>query len=198
MNNDFFYLFNFDNKIDKFCSKFWWQPDLLENISWPTSKTNWEKMQFICQINLQNIWFTDDFKMLYLFIWDDETDNFEPDLWDNLVLIQKNNDKKINIDISWPTIEENFEKSITLKKVEKSSDWFYEDFEVQWITNKILGTPEFIQDEEYPKWWKKEWNFFMQIDSQSLPFHINFWDAWVWYIFLDKDFQNWRFLFQSL
>jgi uncharacterized protein YwqG len=59
----------------------------------------------------------------------------------------------------------------------------------------IGGTPEFMQGEEYPEP-KENWIFLAQLDSCSLPFEVNFGDAGIAYVFVNKDASAGKFLWQ--
>ena len=60
---------------------------------------------------------------------------------------------------------------------------------------RIGGDPAFMQGEEYPEP-KSEWLFLMQIDSCSLPFEVNFGDAGIAYVFVNKTGTEGKFLWQ--
>ena len=53
--------------------------------------------------------------------------------------------------------------------------------------NKISGTPNFMQAEEYPDGGtdkRGEWILLVQLDSTSVSFHVNFGDAGIAYAVL--------------
>jgi Domain of unknown function (DUF1963) len=60
--------------------------------------------------------------------------------------------------------------------------------------NKIGGTPDFVQSDEYPD--ANPWNLLLQLDSAQVPFSINFGDAGIGYAFLSSDGQTAKFLWQ--
>jgi uncharacterized protein YwqG len=60
--------------------------------------------------------------------------------------------------------------------------------------NKVGGTPDFLQGEEYPQ--GGPWRLLLQLDSSSVPFHVNFGDAGVGYAFISQDGTVGKFLWQ--
>jgi len=60
--------------------------------------------------------------------------------------------------------------------------------------NKIGGSPLFIQNTEFPG--PGRWRLLVQLDSANVPFHVNFGDTGVGYLFLSEDGQAARFLWQ--
>ncbi|MEM0915592.1 MAG: DUF1963 domain-containing protein [Planctomycetota bacterium] len=61
--------------------------------------------------------------------------------------------------------------------------------------NKIGGTPNFLQGDEFPGN-ADDWLLVLQLDSASLPFSINFGDAGIGYAFVSRDGLRGRFLWQ--
>jgi uncharacterized protein YwqG len=59
---------------------------------------------------------------------------------------------------------------------------------------KIGGTSIFLQGEEYPE--GGDWRLLLQLDSASVPFHVNFGDAGIGYAFISGDGNKGRFLWQ--
>jgi len=61
--------------------------------------------------------------------------------------------------------------------------------------NKIGGHPAYIQSEELPDD-EETWQMLVQLDSTSVPFHLNFGDGGVSYVFVDEKFTKARLLWQ--
>ncbi|MBB6430843.1 DUF1963 domain-containing protein [Algisphaera agarilytica] len=62
--------------------------------------------------------------------------------------------------------------------------------------NKIGGVPGFLQNDEFPSEPAIDWLLALQLDSGSVPFHINFGDAGIGYAFVKADGSDARFLWQ--
>jgi uncharacterized protein YwqG len=60
--------------------------------------------------------------------------------------------------------------------------------------NKVAGTPGFIQADEFPE--AGPWRLLLQLDSMTVPFHVNFGDAGIGYAYISEDGRSGRFLWQ--
>lgn len=171
-------------------TKFGGQPDWLEEPQWPISPELEGPMRFIAQISLGDVFPEHQGKMAYLFMTEDDDEyidgTWEPDGGENAVIIQPSGEYSSTTEPlnSGPSREE-----FGVEVVETEID------EDELEGSRIGGTPEFLQGEEYPEP-KDEWSFLAQLDSCSLPFEINFGDAGIAYIFVNKPATEGRFLWQ--
>ena len=60
--------------------------------------------------------------------------------------------------------------------------------------NKVAGTPGFIQADEFPE--AGPWRLLLQLDSMTVPFHVNFGDAGIGYAYISEDGPSGKFLWQ--
>jgi len=60
--------------------------------------------------------------------------------------------------------------------------------------NKIGGVPGFLQSDEFPD--DGVWKLVLQLDSATVPFHVNFGDAGIGYAFISEDGSRGKFLWQ--
>jgi uncharacterized protein YwqG len=60
--------------------------------------------------------------------------------------------------------------------------------------NKVAGTPGFIQADEFPE--AGPWRLQLQLDSMTVPFHVNFGDAGIGYAYISEDGRSGTFLWQ--
>lgn len=79
---------------------------------------------------------------------------------------------------------------------EEESDAYQESLD----GNKVGGTPGFIQSDEFPegpgKAPQQAWRLLLQLDSASVPFHVNFGDAGIGYAYLSEGGRTGKFLWQ--
>lgn len=61
--------------------------------------------------------------------------------------------------------------------------------------SKIGGIPGFMQGDEYPGE-RENWMFLMQLDSCAVPFFVNFGDAGIAYVFINRERTIGKFLWQ--
>lgn len=171
-------------------TKFGGQPDWLEDPQWPISPELQGPMRFIAQIALGDVFPEHEGKIAYIFMTEDEEEyidgTWEPDGGENAVIIQPAG-------------------SCSAKTSELSSGPSREEFGVEIVKTEIAedelegsrigGVPEFMQGEEYPEP-KQDWIFLAQLDSCSLPFEVNFGDAGIAYVFVNKSATEGKFLWQ--
>jgi uncharacterized protein YwqG len=60
--------------------------------------------------------------------------------------------------------------------------------------NKVGGTPGFIQGDQFPD--GGPWKLLLQLDSDDVPFYVNFGDAGVGYAYISEDGRKGKFLWQ--
>ncbi len=171
-------------------TKFGGQPDWLGEPQWPISPELEGPMRFIAQIALGDVFPEHDGKMAYIFMTEDDEEyidgTWEPDGGENAVIIQPSGvcSSKTEALSSGPSREE-FGVEIIESQIEED----------ELGGSRIGGVPEFMQDEEYPEP-KENWTFLAQIDSCSLPFEVNFGDAGIAYVFVNKAVTEGKFLWQ--
>jgi len=205
MNNEAFEIeFTNRNPING-NTKFGGQPDWYDIPQWPIGKTSGKLMKFVCQIKLSDIGLNDDVaKYAYFFISDNEglDETWLCDGGDNAIILQPGNYVGDVQNIAeGPTLYKMVEKllfkklreksycsSVTLTSIKDSS----EDYK-----NKLLGTPEFLQFEEYPSNNPENWDLLFQIDSTNVPFYINFGGSGVGYGFINKKRTEAKFIWQQ-
>lgn len=191
-------------------TKFGGQPVWLEEPQWPISSQLNEQMRFICQIAL-----TDDLfpgsagKVAYIFMTEDfdeyVDDTWEPNGGENAVIIQPggiNSIKTVNKQIG-PSREEykvsllkgEDQEFIPEFKIFEMSEAESEKYCESLSTNKIGGTPGFMQGDEFPEP-INEWLLLLQLYSCSAPFEINFGDSGIAYAFINKNCKEGKFLWQ--
>lgn len=193
-------------KQEKCVTKFGGQPIGLNQNDWPKSKETGNLMQFIGQIVFDEKLFPGaKGKIAYIFMTNEEEfvdDTWDPEGGENAVIIMSMNNKvKNSLGFSGPTLEEEYRVELHLKtepefelNEAELSDAQYDEYSSFLEGNKIGGTPSFIQGEEFPE--KNGWRLLLQLDSTLVPFYINFGDAGVGYVFVNKDYTVGKFLWQ--
>ena len=76
-------------------------------------------------------------------------------------------------------------------------EWSEEEFdayETPLEGNKVGGTPGFIQADEFPV--AGPWRLLLQLDSMTVPFHVDFGDAGIGYAYISEDGRSGKFLWQ--
>lgn len=207
-------------------TKFGGQPTWITVPQWPLSRTTGKPMRFICQIALDPLIFGEILgQMAYLFITDDEeafvANTFDPDGGENAVIIQPGtSDIPTQRLLTGPTLYKMVSDLSGERLVPLSSEWAVEvtldedpevivedeqahasdeawtQFTSLWGEIKIGGTPAFLQGPEFPG--EGNWRLLLQLDSESVPFYLNFGDAGVGYAFLSEDGTSGNFLWQCL
>jgi uncharacterized protein YwqG len=194
-------------------TKFGGQPVWLTEPEWPLSKETGEPMRFIGQVALYSEIFDGvEGKMAYIFMSDGEDyvdGTWEPEGGENAVIIQPNGD---NVEtkslVTGPSLYQMEERegsellhsilcefSVELRLGDDPERGFEDDTDgAAYEEVKIGGTPIFLQGEEYPE--GGGWRLLLQMDSASVPFHVNFGDAGVGYAFISGDGNKGRFLWQ--
>jgi hypothetical protein len=154
---------------------------------WPKSKTTGNPMKFYGSIPIPQ----NPNKVLHIFMTDEEEyvdGTWEADGGENCVLIGSIKKKQIE--------SKNLEsyKSQTIDIFPYALEVFEDNYDEPYTGSKIGGFPAFIQEEEYPS--GGNWQFIMQIDSQDIPFIINFGDSGTAYIFVNKSWESAKMLWQ--
>jgi len=206
-------------------TKFGGQPVWLEEPQWPLSRELGEQMQFVCQIALDpELLGVPSGRMAYLFITGESEDEwvdgtYDPDGGENAVIMQPGgkNDAETVAEAEGPSLYtfvnvrdwgEGFvpcEYAVELTSGEdpeyvsedERAEWSDEDYDAYCdalVGNKIGGTPVFIQSDEFPK--GGPWRLLLQLDSMTVPFHVNFGDAGVGYAYISEDGESGKFLWQ--
>lgn len=167
------------------------------------------------EIKMAYVFITDDEKSGHAVTW-------EPDGNENAVIIQPGSTTTITQPLqTGPTLERWVEpKQLTffqkliygfpkLKRVMRECEFsvrfnpqedpekpegFAEETSENGFGNKIGGTPQFIQNPEYPS--EKPWKLLLQLDSCKVPFEINFGDGGVGYVFISEDHSTGKLLWQ--
>ena len=190
-------------------TKFGGDPVWLEEPSWPTSKSTGNPMCFICQIAIdQSIFLGAQGKVAYIFMTDEEEyvdGTWDPESGENAVIIQPG--KVFEIDVkdirTGPTLESEYD--VEFSKVNdiataKLDEMFENDEESYYKAlesmggNKIGGIPVFLQGEEFPD--GDDWVLLLQLDSTRVPFYINFGDSGIAYVFINKNGNKGKLLWQ--
>jgi uncharacterized protein YwqG len=186
-------------------TKFGGQPVWINRPTWPLSRETGRPMRFICQIALDPLIFgTIPTRMAYLFITDEQEfvdATYEPDGGENAVVLQPDESAgPIFGQVEGPTLYRMVERPGLDRLVAETCEFAVtldigEDVEPEdGFANKIGGTPNFLQNEEYPQ--GGPWRLLLQLDSGSVPFSINFGDAGVGYAFISEDGTIGKFLWQ--
>jgi len=171
-------------------TKFGGQPDWIEKPQWPISQKLGRPMRFIAQIELGNVFPNHKGKMAYIFMTEEDDEyvdgTWDPDGGENSVVIQPSGGylRRTRVIDSGPSREE-FGIEVVATEIDEDDLG----------GSRIGGTPEFIQEEEYPGP-KKKWLFLAQLDSSSMPFDINFGDAGIAYVFINKPGTKGKLLWQ--
>jgi len=205
-------------------TKFGGQPTWLEAPQWPLSRESGKPMRFIGQIALtEEIFGSTVGRMAFLFMTDDEDDyvdgTWEPDGGENAVIVQPG-------EVTVPTqslaqgptlyrmvhpvgadrlVPEPCEFGVRLTLAEdppfvaEQNRWERGDEENRRYYdavdgNKVGGTPGFIQGDEFPG--EQFTKLLLQLDSNAVPFAVNFGDCGVGYAFLSADSRTGKFLWQ--
>jgi uncharacterized protein YwqG len=209
--------------ISGLVTKFGGQPVWVSQPQWPLSKSTGKPMRFICQIAINSELFEPvAAQMAYLFMTDGEEyvdGTWEADGGENAVILQPGQTNvKTEPLAEGPTlyrmlkkpfnnllVPESCEFSVTLNSIE-DPDFVEETERAKWNEatwkvyaskldgNKVGGSPLFIQNTEFPG--TGRWRLLLQLDSSKVPFHLNFGDAGVGYLFLSEDGQVAKFLWQ--
>ena len=206
-------------------TKFGGQPTWIASPQWPFSRATGEPMRFLCQIALDpHIFGEISARMAYLFITDGEAfveNTFDPNGGENAIIIQPGTcDIPTQPFLTGPTLYQmvsdlSGERLVPLgcefaveaipgedpdvigeDEETHASDEAWVQFTSLWSEIKIGGTPAFLQYPEYPG--EGNWHLLLQLDSQSVPFSVNFGDAGVGYAFLSEDGARGKFLWQCL
>lgn len=188
-------------------SKFGGQPVWVAAATWPVSKKTGKPMQFIAQLKIA------EGQMAYLFMTDVKEEyvdgTYLAEGGENAVIVQPGNipsfvkvipaktgpSLRQEFKLNYSTLVEPFSsysgfKTFIRSFPEQAQEQYYKTYG----RTKIGGTPIYIQDEETPK--GKGWEFLLQINSKDVPFYINFGDAGKAFIFLNKDLNEGRMLWQ--
>jgi hypothetical protein len=192
-------------------TKFGGQPVWLGAPQWPISRKTGNPMRFICQIALEEPFFSGTSgRMAYVFMTEEDSDDFVDGTYDadggeNAVIVQPGAtevavDTKPNA--TGPTLfrkvgrdgdsqlhSEGCEYGVTLLGGDDES--LTADGLAQ---NMIGGEPVFVQDDGYPE--GGPWHLLLQLDSANVPFYVNFGDAGVGYGFLHANGDCGKFLWQ--
>jgi uncharacterized protein YwqG len=205
-------------------TKFGGQPVWLERPEWPLSRELGRQMQFVCQIALDpDVFGVPPGRMAYLFITGESEDEwvdgtYDPEGGENAVIVQPGgkNDAETVPESEGPSLYAFVdgrgwegavpcEYSVDLEPGE-DPEYVDEDERLEWSDaefdayensldgNKVAGTPGFIQADEFPK--DGPWRLLLQLDSMTVPFHVNFGDAGIGYAYISEDGRNGKFLWQ--
>ena len=205
-------------------TKFGGQPVWLERPEWPLSKELGRQMQFVCQIALDpDVFGVPPGRMAYLFITGESEDEwvdgtYDPDGGENAVIVQPGgtNGAESVAESEGPSLYAFVdgrswegavpcEYSVSLEPGE-DPEYVDEDERVEWSEaefdayegpldgNKVAGTPGFIQADEFPE--AGPWRLLLQLDSMTVPFHVNFGDAGIGYAYISEDGRSGKFLWQ--
>lgn len=194
-------------------TKFGGKPVWLTEPQWPLSAGSGNPMQFIAQIALDPEIFPGTAgKVAYLFMTSDDdeaAETWDPDSGDNAVIIQPNG--ILHVPVAplrhGPTLFEPIEvennlyepqlREFTVSLTTEEEQPLIQDDQYDNLSgNKIGGTPYFIQSEEYPHDQPENWSLLLQLDSENVPFYINFGDAGIGYAFINKAGTLGKFLWQ--
>lgn len=178
------------NPSDSPKTKFGGQPDWIEKPQWPISPELQGPMRFIAQVKLSDVFPEHEGQVAYIFMTEDDDEyidgTWEPDGGENAVIIQPLGEY-LSTSKATKTGPSRDEFGVEVVETE------IEDDELE--GSRIGGTPEFMQGEEFPEP-KEEWRFLAQFDSCSLPFDVNFGDAGIAYVFINKTASKGKFLWQ--
>jgi len=197
-------------------TKFGGQPDWIAKPEWPLSMEYGEPMEFICQIELEAIGFTNfEAKFAYLFMsgWELGADTWEPDGGENAIILQTGDNSRFDIEPmqTGPSIssEKNEKEGCHLELKLSEGEQTVRD-EADGIATKLAGEPHFLQSENYPYTSKsrveiidgkeleveEEWHLLLQIYEGILPYDVNFGDGGIGYGFIRNDGKVAKFLWQ--
>jgi len=200
-----------ERPITERVTKFGGQPVWLGAPEWPISRKTGNPMRFICQIALEEPFFSGTAgRMAYVFMTEEDNDDFvdgtyDPDGGENAVIVQPGNtDPSIRTgnNATGPTLfrkvprdgeshlhSESCEYGVVLLGTE--DDALTAD---GLAPSRIGGEPIFVQDDGFPE--GGPWRLLMQLDSANSPFYVNFGDAGVGYAFLHENGQSGKFMWQ--
>lgn len=207
--------------ITEAVTKFGGEPVWIGEPQWPLSRSTGNPMQFICQIAIDpELFGLVGPKMAYIFMTDEDEPidgTWEPDSGENAVILQPGV-TSIPVDAltTGPTlvrrVDDDADDDVDFERCEFAVNLFpaedpeyvpecdrYDWSDDQWdeyheTDNKIGGSPNFLQNEEFPG--PGRWNLLLQLDSCQVPFEINFGDAGIGYAFLSADGRVAKFLWQ--
>jgi uncharacterized protein YwqG len=204
-------------------TKFGGQPVWIEQPQWPLSRSTAQPMRFIAQVALDAAVFGETRgRAAYLFMTggDEHTDRTcDAEGGENAVVVQPGKcDARTKPLAEGPTL------CVMKKKIRKTlvavpcefavnleagedpdfhdqaelATWPLHEAERYYESlggNKIGGAPGFLQSPEFPK--GGPWRLLLQLESTSVPFHINFGDAGIGYAFINQAGDHGKFLWQS-
>jgi hypothetical protein len=173
------------------------QPVWLEDPQWPQSSGQGTPMTFIGQFKLPE-------GMAYLFMTDatEYVDNaWEADFGENAVIVQPGGRIPI-FEVVWGYGSDNPQTATETIDVtsQPTGPTIAVDHQVHGTPQDtssrqfIGGDPDWLQGPDVPV---GGYRFLAQLDSEFLPFPINFGDCGIGYIFLAPDLKEGRFLFQN-
>lgn len=208
--------------INGFVTKFGGQPTWYEKPQWPISGLTGEPLMFVCQISLDDALFPGTTgRMAYVFInnGDGAEISWDPDAGENAVIVQPGiNLMPVSPLAAGPSLHARVEQraqqrilweprefAVALALSEdppfrsdeergswnQAQDQAYAD---RLSGNKIGGTPLFMQGDQFPG--GDGWRLLLQLDSQGIPFWINFGDAGIGYAFLNSAGSTGKLLWQ--
>jgi hypothetical protein len=212
-----------ETPLDDFRTKFGGQPTWMAGPQWPLSRATGEPMRFICQVAIDPLLFGNaPSSVAYLFITDGET--FVDNTWDaeggeNALVVQPGHyDGPMLLLREGPTLQtwladEGERRPVQIEyavelvpgeapdvldedKARAEGDGAWQEYTSRWSDIKLGGTPAFLQEEKYPL--GGPWRLLLQLDSEGVPFELNFGDAGIGYAFLSADGSHGKFLWQSL
>lgn len=214
--------FEVKKPIADLVTKFGGQPNWTEKAEWPLSKATGEPMRFIGQIYLETeIFGAIPARMAYLFMTDDPNvdGTWEANGGENALIIQPGiNEVRTAPLTKGPTLFHMVKKLFgTINAAQtlefgvrltlgEDPEWLDETAEFKLAQdefearnkslcgNKIGGVPGFLQGDEFPD--DDNWKLVLQLDSGSVPFHVNFGDAGIGYAFISEDGRRGKFLWQ--
>ncbi|MFK7787957.1 MAG: DUF1963 domain-containing protein [Phycisphaeraceae bacterium] len=206
-------------------SKFGGQPVWIEDPAWPISES-WDRpMQFLAQIAIPPSLSTES-KMAYIFVThqrpnerDDKNWFFDPDACfsgagENAVIIQPGGQDAVptRTQATGPTtyLEDGSDCEFTIDLVQTTDPAFLsgDDYQKAPQTerdtyfdtvsgNKIGGVPAFFQGDDWPGEDPDNWDLLVQIDANTLPFHLNLGASPICFVFISKDHTEGRFFCQD-
>jgi hypothetical protein len=214
-----------DAPITEPVTKFGGQPVWIGEPEWPLSCSTGEQMQFVCQIALDpEVFGGPPGRMPCVFVTGESEDQwvdgtFAPDGGENAVIIQSGgkNDAELVPESEGPALYKFMggrdwregavacEYAVTLTPC-MDPDYASEDERFEWSEaefdayeepldgNKVAGTPVFIQADEFPE--AGPWRLLLQLDSTTVPFHVNFGDAGIGYAYISEDGKSGKFSWQ--
>lgn len=214
-----------DSPVTSLVTKFGGQPNWLAEPQWPLSEETGNLMRFIGQVAFSQVrGITTSAQMAYLFMTDEEDGEYvdgtwEPDSGENAIVLQPGEyDYPYEEAATGPTLYRMVQKqgsdslqtapcefSVSFTVAEdvaymtEGDRWKLPDKERELARGvleecKVGGTPVFLQGDEIP--FNGDWQFLLQIDSGSTPFHVNFGDVGIGYGFMNCDGTEAKFLWQ--